>query len=366
MTSFNPAIVNVERGLTELRAGRPVALYSGKRAFLVQAAEAYSPEAFRIMERLSHSMAYLLLSADRVRVLGFSAEKAQMVPIEAVVAHQPLPPLYNPLEGACDTKWLPALQPVPGVMEGALQLVKAAELLPAALIAEIRLRRDTDIQNWAERHGFLTVKSVHLARYAATLPQTVAEVVDARVPLHGIGDVRLKVFRPENGGYEHLAIMIGDWKALKKTPAVRVHSSCLTGDVLGSLRCDCGEQLHQALLTIHAEGGGVLLYLNQEGRGIGLANKLRAYCLQDHGMDTVEANQALGFDNDERAFTLAAALLSKLGIESIRLLTNNPRKIRELESVGIRVTERIAVKVDPNGVNDFYLATKSSKAGHLL
>lgn len=365
--TFNPAIANVQRALTELRAGRPVLLSSGRKALLVQAAEAFGEAALHQAERWARAPVYLLLTADRQKTLGLEgATRPRMAAVAGVLRRQPVEPLFNPLAGACDPAALPPLLPVPAYMEAALQLVKLAELLPAALVAEVRLRADSDAGRWAGRHGLLVVRAADVTRYPAAVPDTVMEVTDARVPLHGIGDVRLKVFRPADGGYEHLAIVIGDWQASGKAPAVRVHSSCLTGDVLGSLRCDCGEQLRQALAVIRAEGGGVLLYINQEGRGIGLANKLRAYCLQDHGMDTVEANQALGFDNDERAFALAGVMLKRLGIGTIRLLTNNPRKISELEAQGIRVEGRIAVKVDPNGVNDFYLATKSAKAGHML
>ncbi|MGB5068626.1 MAG: GTP cyclohydrolase II, partial [Albidovulum sp.] len=169
----------------------------------------------------------------------------------------------------------------------------------------------------------------------------------------------------EDGGEEHYAIEIG--QPPRDGPVLaRLHSACFTGDLLGSLKCDCGPQLHTAMSMMGDEGAGILLYLNQEGRGIGLANKMRAYSLQDQGFDTVEANHRLGFEDDERDFHLAAALLKRLGFASVRLLTNNPAKIRMMEANGIAVTERVPLKAGRGPLNDGYLATKAAKSGHLL
>ncbi len=176
---------------------------------------------------------------------------------------------------------------------------------------------------------------------------------------------RLYVFRPDDGGEEHYAVEIGQ-PPRDKPVLARLHSACFTGDLLGSLKCDCGPQLRGALAQMGAEGAGVLLYLNQEGRGIGLANKMRAYSLQDQGFDTVEANHRLGFEDDERDFRLGAAILRKMGFESVRLLTNNPAKIRMMEANGIEVTERVPLKVGHTAQNADYLATKAAKSGHLL
>ena len=176
---------------------------------------------------------------------------------------------------------------------------------------------------------------------------------------------RLHVFRPEDGGEEHYAIEIGQPDRGRPVLA-RLHSACFTGDVLGSLKCDCGPQLNAALAQMGAEGAGVLLYLNQEGRGIGLANKMRAYALQDQGFDTVEANHRLGFEDDERDFRLGAAILRAMGFSAVRLMTNNPRKLAMMEAQGITVTERVPLKVGQTAENAGYLATKASKSGHLL
>ncbi len=176
---------------------------------------------------------------------------------------------------------------------------------------------------------------------------------------------RLHVFRPDDGGEEHYAIEIG--RPDRAQPVLsRLHSACFTGDLLGSLKCDCGPQLRAALKQIGEAGHGVLLYLNQEGRGIGLANKMRAYSLQDQGFDTVEANHRLGFEDDERDFKLGAEILRKLGFSAVRLMTNNPKKVQMMQASGIEVTERVPLAVGRNSHNTEYLDTKAAKSGHLL
>ena len=192
---------------------------------------------------------------------------------------------------------------------------------------------------------------------------TVALVARAKLPLADLPPSQIVSFRDDATGEDHVALMVGAFGG--QPPLVRLHSECLTGDVFGSLKCDCGPQLKEALRLIGAAGGGVLLYLRQEGRGIGLANKLRAYALQDRGLDTVEANRRLGFADDERSYGLAAAMLRALGIDRVRLLTNNPAKLNGLEEAGIAVTERIAHRMPANPHNADYLATKQSKSGHL-
>jgi GTP cyclohydrolase II len=176
-------------------------------------------------------------------------------------------------------------------------------------------------------------------------------------------EMQIFAFRGSDDGQDHVALLVGAFRG--RPPLVRLHSECLTGDVFGSLKCDCGPQLHEALRLIGDAGGGVLLYLRQEGRGIGLANKLRAYALQDRGLDTVDANLRLGFADDERDYAHAAAILRKLGIGEVRLLTNNPRKVGALEREGIKVAERVAHHMPANPHNADYLAVKRAKSGHL-
>ncbi len=240
-----------------------------------------------------------------------------------------------------------------------LALVKAARLLPAALVLPL----DSAAQYAAE--AGLTILPSDAADAAMRLSSPPHPVVSARVPLEASHAGRVHVFRPEDGSEEHYAIEIGN--PPRNAPVLtRLHSACFTGDVLGSLKCDCGPQLRAALAQMGAEGAGVLLYLNQEGRGIGLANKMRAYALQDQGFDTVEANHRLGFEDDERDFRIGAGILSRMGFSSVRLMTNNPAKIEMMKRCGVDVVERVPLIVGHTDQNKGYLATKAHKSGHLL
>jgi GTP cyclohydrolase II len=216
----------------------------------------------------------------------------------------------------------------------------------------------------AAARGVIAITTEEIARHAAIAQRSLKLVSRARVPLADAVDSEIALFRDEYGSAEHLAVLIGKLEAGGVVP-VRLHSACLTGDLLGSLRCDCGEQLRTAVARIAALGGGVLLYLDQEGRGIGLPNKLRAYVLQDEGLDTVDADRHLGFLADERSYDVAAALLRQLGIERIRLLTNNPQKIDGLREHGIEVVGRLPLIATANSHNERYLRAKLERAGHL-
>ena len=246
----------------------------------------------------------------------------------------------------------------------AIKLMKLAGLLPAALAVEL----DPSIGDpgtWARRAGLTFVRSDAIADYDALAARSLRVVAEARVPLADAEDVRVAAFRPSDGGTEHLAIIVGRPEA--SSPVLtRVHSACLTGDLLGSLRCDCGDQLRGAIRVLSQAGGGVLFYLAQEGRGIGLINKLRAYALQDQGFDTVDANERLGFEFDERAYGAAAAMLRQLGFRSVRLMTNNPEKVAALRRYGIDVVERLPHAFAANKHNRSYLRTKALRSGHFL
>ena len=239
----------------------------------------------------------------------------------------------------------------------AFGLLKSAMLLPAALVAPVE-------HNFAQRHE-LTQLDPALLRGALDTQASLREIASARVPLAAYPDTRVHVFRPDTGGDEHYAIRIG--RPAGDAPVLtRLHSACFTGDLLGSLKCDCGPQLRAALDLMAAEGAGILLYLNQEGRGIGLANKMRAYALQDQGFDTVEANHRLGFEDDERDFRIGSSILTELGPRRVRLLTNNPAKVAMLGAHGIDVTERVPLRAGRSAQNASYLDTKSRKSGHLM
>jgi GTP cyclohydrolase II len=251
------------------------------------------------------------------------------------------------------------------IAAAAVELAKLARLLPAVVIAPLRLSGGTDVTAWARSRDLLAVSADAIDGYQMAAARSLKIVGEARVPLAGAENARVIAFRPGDGGTEHLAIIIGD-PPRDRPVLTRLHSECFTGDLLGSLRCDCGDQLHGAIAEIGRQGHGLLLYLAQEGRGIGLVNKLRAYRLQDSGVDTFDANHQLGFDADERVYLPAAEMLRQLGFREVRLMTNNPAKVDGLGRCGIAVTERVPHVFPANGHNDRYLETKAAKFGHLL
>lgn len=238
----------------------------------------------------------------------------------------------------------------------AVRLLKIGGLLPRAVVENVPAHSGDE---------FLTVPADAVMGYPEALAASLERISEARVPLETAENTRIVAFRPRFGHHEHLAVIVGQPERLD-APYVRVHSSCITGDLLGSMRCDCGSQLQKALKEIGVQKHGAIIYLSQEGRGINIANKLRAYELQDKGMDTVEANEALGFLPDERDYALAAEMLRQLGLRKITLLTNNPTKIKALADHGIEVVRREPVVTEITAHNREYLRTKAVKMGHHL
>ena len=344
----------VERAIAALRTGRAVRI-DAPEPLTILSIETATPEMLGLLD--PDSEAPLLISGLRAAALSLANDR------EAADPHRPVLVAREPWldEKAALTLADPAqdfarapvgpLRPLHldarEVAEAALALTRASGLLPALWIV------DSDAS--------ASVPFDELTGEA--LRPDVTLLARARLPLEDMPDTQIFAFRGSDDGQDHVALVVGAFGG--KPPLVRLHSECLTGDVFGSLKCDCGPQLKEALRLIASAGGGVLLYLRQEGRGIGLANKLRAYGLQDRGLDTVDANLRLGFADDERDYAHAAAILRKLGIEEVRLLTNNPRKVQALEGEGIKVVERVAHHMPANPHNADYLAVKTSKSGHL-
>jgi len=256
-----------------------------------------------------------------------------------------------------------------GHTEAAVDLAKLAGLKPAGVICEIMLpdgtmARLTDLRAFAVKHGLKMLSIADLIQYRRRRERLIDYIEEVDLPTQ-YGHFRLRLYISSPDGMEHLALIKGD---LSRCPAplVRVHSECLTGDVFGSARCDCGSQLHAAMRMVEKEGCGVVLYMRQEGRGIGLANKLHAYKLQENGFDTVDANLKLGFAADLRDYGVGAQILADLGLKRIRLMTNNPKKLVGLQGYGLEIAERVPVVFEPGDFNRRYLETKKSKMGHLM
>lgn len=359
--SLSPSpLERLNRARADLRMGLPVVLSAGAHAALVIATESLTTQRLADLRALCASPVLALTGhrAQTLKARAYDGDVARVL-IPGEVGIDWIEALADP----ADDLRMPMKGPLKTLREGpadlhraAIRLVKSAQLLPAALVAET-----PQAQALATEHGLTQLDAAE----TETLETRLAPVIAARLPMRLAGMGRLHVFRPDDGGTEHYAIEVG--QPDRHAPVLaRLHSACFTGDVLGSLKCDCGPQLHSALTAMHDAGTGVLLYLNQEGRGIGLANKLRAYSLQDQGFDTVEANHRLGFEDDERDFRLGAELLRRMGFSRVRLLTNNPAKVAMLTRGGILVTERVPLKVGLTAENAGYLATKAAKSGHLL
>lgn len=257
-----------------------------------------------------------------------------------------------------------------GQTEGSVDLARLAGLKPAAVICEIMkddgtMARMPDLIKFAKKHSMTIVSIADIIRYRLQNELLVHRIAEAELPTVYGGNFRIVAYRYELDNNEHIALVKGNIKP--NTPIlVRVHSECLTGDTFGSLRCDCGPQLHTAMKMIEREGTGVIIYLRQEGRGIGLGNKIKAYALQEQGLDTVEANVVLGFKPDLRDYGLGAQIMFELGIRKVRLMTNNPKKIIGLKGYGIDIVERVPIEVSPNEKNINYLFVKKRKLGHML
>lgn len=348
------------RARGDLRMGVPVVLADGGAGVLAVAAESLAPARLADLRAVGPvELAITARRAETLRAQVYHGDVARLaVPGDAGVAWvaamaDPADDLRMPMKGP----FRPLRDGGADLQRLALALCKSAYLLPAAVLVPV-----ADAAAAAAAHGLTLIPraAAGLTRAAPLHP-----VSAARLPMAASDAGRVHVFRPDDGGEEHYAVEIGRPDRARPVLA-RLHSACFTGDVLGSLKCDCGPQLRAALAQMGAEGAGVLLYLNQEGRGIGLANKMRAYALQDQGFDTVEANHRLGFEDDERDFRLGAGLLRQMGFTAVRLMTNNPRKVDVMQGCGITVAERVPLRGFETRQNAHYLAVKAAKSGHLL
>jgi len=354
-------LVQVDRAISELRRGANVIVFTSGTKLLMQAVEGVTEEKLKQMRDESGHAPRLVMTGTRAKVLGLkgSGDSTCVVSAQDSLDKSTIDFLTDPLVARVPAPDLFALtaDAASRIEQACVTLSKLSRLLPAAVIASVS----------SEIHEIdaISVQASDIETYMNTAADTLHIVSQARVPLENAENARVVAFRPRDGGIEHLAIVVGD-PDLSKPVLVRLHSECFTGDLVGSLRCDCGNQLRGAITAMNEAGSGVLLYLAQEGRGIGLVNKLRAYQLQDAGFDTVDANLQLGFDSDERNYLPAAQMLRLLGISKVRLLTNNPIKVDALARHGIDVVERVPHIFPSNEHNHGYLKTKATRSGHMF
>ncbi len=402
MSSVSAPFATIEDALNEIRAGRMVVVVDDEdrenEGDLTMAAQFVTPEAINFMAKEGRGLICLALTGERCDELGLDLmaaknespfETAFTVSVEAregVTTGISAADRAHTIQVAIDPESSPRDLVQPGHVfplkakeggvlertgqtEAAVDLARLAGVNPAGVICEVMnddgtMARIPDLAGFCDRHELKMVTVADLIAYRRMHDKLVERVVDTALPT-GFGDFTAIGYRSLVDDKHHVALVKGEVEG-KEDVLVRVHSECLTGDVFHSLRCDCGEQLESSLATIEREGSGVLLYLAQEGRGIGLLNKLRAYKLQEEGLDTVDANLRLGLPADLRDYGIGAQILVDLGLTSIRILTNNPKKIRGLEGYGLRVTDQVPIEHTANPHNQDYLRTKAERMGHTL
>jgi GTP cyclohydrolase II len=350
------AQVGVGRGLAEIRAGRPVVITSSGETLLCLPVEGLDKSRLAAFRALCAPIVpRLVLTGLRARSLGI--ETNEPVAIEMMADVEASQILTLSAEAVSDHTFLP--EPAGKAASAAIELVKLAQILPAVLVADTTTEATSSLNP-----SIVGIEANAVARFRTEATQSLTIAGEAHVPLNSGVRTRFVVFRDAFGD-DSVAVIVGTPDLSKPVP-VRIHSACLTGDVFGSRRCDCGDQLKLALARLQEAGGGVILYLAQEGRGLGLANKMRTYKLQDAGLDTVDANTTLGFHDDERDYGVAGRMLQMLGCTRVVLLTNNPAKLDGLSKSGIEIAGRMPIETPVNADNRRYLTAKASRAGHQL
>ncbi|QKX02382.1 GTP cyclohydrolase II [Wolbachia endosymbiont of Dirofilaria (Dirofilaria) immitis] len=347
----------VKRAVSEIRCSLPILIYDESDYLLFAAAETLERDLFDQYKVISNNL-YITLTSDKMQyILKNGKSDNKRLPVNNF---DELLSLVN-----CSIEdYTERLQCSKTIDEYAIALLKFSELLPYALVVDMTFKDENEMRYWCEKNDVIALDTSLVNHFQQDYG--VYEVCRTSLFLKQARKVNIVSYRTRSCGKEHYAIIIGS-PGEEGEPLVRIHSSCYTGDLLDSLSCDCGSQLHQAIQVISDSGGGIILYLMQDGRGIGLANKLRAYGVQrKYNLDTVDANRVLGFKDDERNFTIAAKILEKLDIKKIQLLTNNDRKLLGLRSSGIEVTKCLPLIMERNEHNDSYMETKFSKLGHKL
>lgn len=397
------SLISIEEAIKEVKAGHMVILVDDEdrenEGDLTLAAEAVTPETINFMAKYARGLICLSLTAEKVDTLNLPLmvenntsrfETGFTVSIEArcgvstgiSAADRATTILAAVADDARPSDLVRPGHVFPlrsrdggvivraGQTEGSVDLARLAGLKPAGVICEIMdddgtMARMPALQKFSEKHGIGICTTADLIEYRMRTESFVKRAAETVIPTSFAGDFKAVVYENDVDELLHIAMVKGEIDP-EKPILVRVHSECLTGDIFGSLRCDCGEQLHKAMAMMESEDSGVLLYIRQEGRGIGLVNKLKAYALQDQGLDTVQANERLGFKPDLRNYGIGAQILADLGIKKMRLITNNPKKMVGLGGYGLEIVEQVPIEVEPNKFNKCYLECKKIKMGHLL
>lgn len=346
-------IVSVERAISEIRAGRPVLLRAGQSLAVAIGVEALDESIATHLQKLARRNARLVLPAPRLRRLGLDRSAAGSFALPRIDTQR-----ISALALELNARFDAPVAPLSKLDSAALELLHLALVLPAAVVVPVSARGMSELD-------LLHVDTSAIAAFRARNAASIQIISRAPVPLEDAVDTEFVVFRGGEGLRDQVAVIVGK-PDFAGPVTVRLHSACLTGDLFGSMKCDCGDQLRQTVKFMAENGGGVLLYLDQEGRGNGLSNKIRAYKLQSKGFDTYDADEVLGFDHDQRGFDFAASMLKQLGISRVRVMTNNPVKIGALEHAGLEVVadQRIIGRLNDHNVR--YLASKRDRAGHFI
>ncbi len=345
--------VAVERGIAELRAGRPVLLRAGQSLAIALGVEALNETIAASLQSVARRNARLVLPAPRIRRLGLERTAPGSFALPRIDVNR-----IGTLALELNARFDAPVAPLSKLDTGALELAHLALILPAVVVVPVAARAVAAMQ-------LIEVETAAISSYRAREVAQLHIISRAPVPLEEAPDTEFVVFRGGEGLRDQVAVVVGK-PDMSEPVTVRLHSACLTGDLFGSMKCDCGDQLRHTIKFMAENGGGVLLYLDQEGRGNGLSNKIRAYKLQASGFDTYDADEVLGFDHDQRGFDFAASMLKQLGIARVRVMTNNPFKIAALETAGLEVVADQRIMGRTNDHNVRYLATKRDRAGHFI
>lgn len=397
------AISSIQEAIDDIRSGKMVILVDDEdrenEGDLCMAAQFVTPEAINFMARYGRGLVCLTINEELAAKLNLrpmvqenkarfqtaftvsiEARHGVSTGISAADRATTIQAAVNPAAKADDLvspgHVFPIIARKGGVLvrtgqtEGSVDLCRLAGLTPSGVICEVMkddgtMARMADLEIFAEEYNLKIVTIADLIEYRIQNESLIRRMAEAKIPTTYGGDFKIVVYENDADDWQHIALVKGDITADDEV-LVRVHSECLTGDLFGSERCDCGDQLHRAMAMVAREGKGVIVYMRQEGRGIGLVNKIKAYALQEQGQDTVEANLALGFKPDLRDYGIGAQILVDLGVRKMKLMTNNPKKIVGLEGYGIEIVKRVPIEIDPNENNIRYMKTKQDKMGHLL